>query len=122
MLDLLATGTEAQNATPPAWALAVTIGLLVAVVTAPLIIISVMGGRRARRLVDDWARVNGTALQSVRAVCSYQRGPFRMASRAASVFHIATTKDGRARPGYLNMNNTFLWGYRPEVRWDDSAP
>jgi hypothetical protein len=122
MLDLLAASADVpKTPPPPAWAMAVTIGFFVAIVTAPLVILNEVGSRRARRLLDEWARANGIALGSADAVAGYQRGPFRMSSRAATVFRI-TTKENRARTGFVNINNTFVWGCRPEVRWDAAAP
>ncbi len=113
MLDLLAASADVQNIPPPDWAVAIAIGLLVTVVTAPLIVLNVLGARRARRLVDEWARANGIALASVQEASGlYQRGPFGTSSRAASVFQIAT-KANPVRTGFLNLNNTFLWGFRP---------
>lgn len=79
------------------------------------------GDRRAARLLTEWAAEKKLAL-SEQSLVTFGRGPFWRKGYWTSVFRIRGTQaDGRERGGWLCMNNVFLWGNSPEVRWDDET-
>ena len=104
---------------PPGWAVGVAIALLVLVVVAPLYVLQRLGNRRAGRLLDEWARANGITLESKELDVFRWRGPFGMRGRWTSVFRIrGRSAQGQVRDGWVCMNNVFVWGGAPDVRWD----
>ncbi len=109
---------------PPAWATAVAIALLVLVVALPLFALRRVGDRRAGRILDAWARENGFVLDAKELIVVRWRraGPFAQRPRWTSVFRIrARTATGEARTGWVCMNNVFVWGSAPDVRWDGTG-
>jgi hypothetical protein len=107
------------SAPPPDWAIAVTVFLLVAIVTVPLMLLQSAGDRRARQLLDEWARANGLELTEPAEKIGWGRGPVAMRARFTTVFRISTRAPNSApRSAWICMNNTFIWGCEPEVVWD----
>jgi hypothetical protein len=116
----LGPAVDSANTPPPGWAVAVAIVLLVIVVViAPLMVLQSLGNRRAGRLLEEWARANGLTLESRELEVFRWKGPFAFRGRWTSVFRIrGRSASGPVREGWVCMNNFFVWGGSPDVRWD----